>query len=225
MTNKSVRSRPKSKDRFRRVSRRGCTGSRSPRKLATRNSLARQTGRSRQTRSARVRETFRLCPGGEQSTSCSLSEAFFSSRLDGRVERAFMLLSSLVATQAPPPEDRQFLSRPRTKNQRAILISLFCYVRGNPGRIAFIVSHIIHVFILDLCFQFVSKKRCDPWLFPIKSFCISRYMASQLLHENDDARGNFLRRFVYSFFMCVECVYMENRATSIGAAYVWDRER
>lgn len=114
-TNKSVRSRPKTKDRFRRVSRQGCTGSRSPRKLATRNSLARQTGRSRQTRSARVRETFRLCPGGEQSTSCSLSEAFFSSRLDGRVGRAFMLLSSLVATQAPPPEDRQFLSRDRVR--------------------------------------------------------------------------------------------------------------
>lgn len=95
----------------------------------TRNSLARQTGRSTQTRSARVRQTFRLCPGGEQSTSCSLSEAFFSSRLDERVGRAFMLLSSLVATQAPPPEDPPSipLSRLRTKNQRAILISLFFF--------------------------------------------------------------------------------------------------
>lgn len=156
-----MRSRPKSKDRFRRISR-GCTGSRGPRKLATRNSLARQTGRSRQTRSARVRETFRLCPGGEQSTSYSLSEAFFSSRLDGRVERAFMLLSSLVATQAPPPEDRRFLSRPRTKNLRAILISLFCHVRGNPEGISFIVSH-IQVLILSFR-RLVSEKRCDSRL-------------------------------------------------------------
>lgn len=96
------------------------TGSWTPRKL-----VRRQTGRLRQTRSARVRETFRLCPGGEQFTSCSLSEDFFPSRLDGRVERAFMLLSSLVATRDSPPEDRQFLSRPCTKNQRAILISFF----------------------------------------------------------------------------------------------------
>lgn len=66
--------------------------------------LARQTGRSRQTRSARVREMFRL---SRRSLLAAHSiEVFFSSQLDGRVERAFMLLSSLVATQLQSPEDR-----------------------------------------------------------------------------------------------------------------------
>lgn len=119
-----------SRARFRRASHDGMHRKPDPRKPE--EELAGQTGRSRQTRSARVRETFRL---SRRSSLAARSEAFFSSRLDGRVGRTFMLLSSLVATQLQPPEDRQFRSRARTKNRRAILISLFAaFAETTPGR-------------------------------------------------------------------------------------------
>lgn len=123
-----------------------------------------------QTRSARVRETFRLCPGGEQSTSCSLSEAFFSvaTRRTGR-ESVYVVV--VLGSRASPAAGRSSipLSRPRTKNQRAILISLFCHVRGNPrenrGRsLAYISTFLFSISALnDLYFKETTlRSRADP---------------------------------------------------------------
>lgn len=71
-----------------------------------------------------------------------------------------MLLSSLVATQASPPEDRQFLSRSYTKNQRTILISLFAAFAEISERRDNVCSlpH-VHVLISDLRCQRLRAKK------------------------------------------------------------------
>ena len=102
-----------------------------PVKLARMNSLVRQTGRSRQTRSARVRETFRLCPRGEQFVKLLTLRGLFllATRRTSR-ENVYVVVvlgshASLVAGRSSIP-----LATAYEKSVRDLNFT-FYHVRGN----------------------------------------------------------------------------------------------
>lgn len=78
-----------------------------------------------------------------------------------------MLLSSLVATQVSPPEDRQSFLRPRSEKSTCDLNFAFCHHSRKPQRDNVFSLPYVHIFTRDSHCQRLSaaKKRCaDPRL-------------------------------------------------------------
>lgn len=139
-------------------------------KLARTNLLARQTGRPRQTRSARVRETFRLCPGGEQFTKLLTLWGLFllATRRTGR-ERLCCCVYVVVVlgSHASLAAGRSSISLTTAYEKSACDLNfVFCRVRGilreGQRSLSAICSHFCSRFPLSAYLN--QETLFDPWL-------------------------------------------------------------